>query len=116
MEKPRTAELHSLFKRSAVFRHLRAHEMDALAREMAWFSLPGGATLFDVGDPSYALYVLKTGSLGAFGVPRPGGAPRLLGEIPGGASVGELGLITGQPRNASVRALRDSELRKQPLV
>ncbi|MEO7150038.1 MAG: patatin-like phospholipase family protein [Rhodanobacteraceae bacterium] len=110
METPRPAELHALLRRTAVFGHLRAHEMDALVREMAWFSLPGGASLYEAGEPSDALYVVKTGSLGAFGVPNTGGSPRMLGVIPGGTIVGELGLITGQSRTASVRALRDSEL------
>lgn len=110
MERLRTSELHSLFKRTAVFGHLRAHELDALIDEMAWFSLPGGAILFETGEPPDAVYVLVTGSLGAFGVPRAGGRPRLLGVIAGGETVGELGLITAQPRAATVRALRDSEL------
>lgn len=102
--------LRALLGHSEIFQHLRGRELDALAREMAWFSLPGGAPLFEAGDASDALYVVKTGSLGAFGVPRSGGAPRLLGVIPRGNTIGELGLVTGQPRAASVRALRDSEL------
>ncbi|HXS73244.1 MAG TPA: patatin-like phospholipase family protein [Rhodanobacteraceae bacterium] len=103
-------ELRALLKRSEIFQHLRGRELDALAREMAWFSLPGGAPLFEAGDVSDALYVVKAGSMGAFGVPRSGGVARLLGVIPRGSTLGELGLITGQPRETSVRALRDSEL------
>jgi NTE family protein len=103
-------ELRALLGRSEIFAGLRGRRLDALAREMAWFSLPGGASLFEAGDASDALYVVKTGSLGAFGVPRSGGTPRLLGVIPRGRTIGELGLVTGQPREASVSALRDSEL------
>lgn len=102
--------LRALLRRSEMFQHLRGRHLDALAREMAWFSLPGGAPLFDAGAPSDSMYVVKAGSLGAFGVPRSGGAPRLLGVIPRGNTIGELGLVTGQPRETSVRALRDSEL------
>ena len=32
----------------------------------AWFSLPGGATLFEPGDAADQLFFLKTGRLGAF--------------------------------------------------
>lgn len=110
MDTSRTGDLHALLRRSEVFKHLRGHELDALAAQMAWFSLPGGATLFEIGDAPDSMYVVRTGSLGAFGVPQSGGNARLLGVIPRGATVGELGLITGQPRAASVRALRDSEL------
>ena len=110
MDTSRTFDLRALLRRSEVFRHLRDRELDALAAEMAWFSLPGGAALFEAGDASDSLYLVRTGSLGAFGVPLSGGAARLLGVIPSGTTVGELGLITGQPRATSVRALRDSEL------
>ncbi len=110
MDTSHTGDLHALLRHSEVFKHLRSQELDALAAEMAWFSLPGGATLFETGDASDSMYVVRTGSLGAFGVPQSGGGARLLGVIPRGATVGELGLITGQPRAASVRALRDSEL------
>jgi NTE family protein len=111
MNTPRAdGDLQDLLRRSEVFKHLHDHELDALAAEMAWFSLPGGAALFETGDASDSMYVLRTGSLGAFGVPQSGGAARLLGVIPRGATVGELGLITGQPRAAAVHALRDSEL------
>ncbi len=110
MDTSNAGDLHALLRRSEVFKHLRGHELDALTSQMAWFSLPGGATLFEIDDASDSMYVVRAGSLGAFGVPQSGGHARLLGVIPRGATVGELGLITGQPRAASVRALRDSEL------
>lgn len=103
-------ELRALLGGSEIFAGLRGRRLDALAREMAWFSLPGGAPLFEAGDASDALYVVKAGSLGVFGKPRSGGAPRLLGVVPRGSTLGELGLVTGQPRESGVRALRDSEL------
>ena len=107
-------ELRALLGRSEIFAGLRGRRLDALAREMAWFSLPGGAPLFEAGDASDALYVVKAGSLGVFGKPRSGGAARLLGVIPRGNTLGELGLVTGRRREASVRALRDSELLRLP--
>ena len=103
-------ELRELLARSEVFPHLRERELDSLAREMAWFSLPGGTPLYEAGDASNSLYVVKTGSLGSFGVPPSGGPARLLGVMPRGSTIGELGLITGQSRETSVQALRDSEL------
>ena len=38
------------------------------------------------------------------------GAPRQVGEISQGESVGEMGVITGEPRTATIIASRDSEL------
>ncbi|TAN05929.1 MAG: cyclic nucleotide-binding domain-containing protein [Rhodanobacteraceae bacterium] len=102
--------LRALLGRTAVFGRLRARELDALIEEMAWLWLPGGAPLYLHAEPSDNLYVLKSGSLGVFGQPEAGGPPRMLGVIPAGATLGELGLITGTVRAQSVRALRDSEL------
>ncbi|HEX7371076.1 MAG TPA: patatin-like phospholipase family protein [Rhodanobacteraceae bacterium] len=112
MAEPSSPELRALLGRTAVFGHLKPHELDALLHEMAWLLLPGGTPLYLRGEPSDALYVLKSGSLGVFGVPRIGGAARMLGVLAAGVTLGEVGLIAGEPRSHSVRALRDSELLK----
>lgn len=69
--------------------------------------LPGGATLFNAGDASDALYLLVSGCLGAFAA---NDTALSIGQIVAGDTVGETGLITGKARSASIRALRDSEL------
>jgi NTE family protein len=93
----------------ALFRHLDDHALAELEGELQWFALPGGALLFEQGDPSDALYVLKSGSVGAFR-DEPGAPSRLVGVVAAGETIGEVGLIVDQPRSASARALRDSEL------
>ncbi|HZW72371.1 MAG TPA: cyclic nucleotide-binding and patatin-like phospholipase domain-containing protein, partial [Caldimonas sp.] len=98
-----------LLRDVALFRHLDAAALAELEGELEWFALPGGAVLFEYGEESDALYVLKSGSLGAF-KPDANGQFRLDGIVAAGETVGELGLIVDQPRSATVRALRDSEL------
>ncbi|HEX7325999.1 MAG TPA: patatin-like phospholipase family protein [Rhodanobacteraceae bacterium] len=110
MTSPPTRDVRTLLRRTAVFGHLQPQELDALLDEMAWLWLPGHAPLYLRGEPSDALYVLLSGSLGVFGVPRIGGAPRMLGVIAAGKTLGEVGLISGDVRTHGVRALRDSEL------
>ncbi|HEY7872083.1 MAG TPA: patatin-like phospholipase family protein [Rudaea sp.] len=105
----RSYDAHELLRGLELFRHLDAATLDELTRELEWFALPGGATLFEYGDPSDALCVLKSGSLGAFKPTQDGGFV-LDGVVAAGETVGELGLIVDQPRSATVRALRDSEL------
>ena len=102
-------DARKLLRELALFRHMDEAALNELAGELEWFAMPGGATLFEYGDPSDALYVLKSGSLGAF-KPDPAGAFKLDGIVAAGETVGELGLIVDQPRSATVRALRDSEL------
>jgi len=71
--------------------------------------LPGGALLFAEGDSADALYVLLAGRLRALAVAADG-SMRLLGEIEPGAPVGEMAVITGGVRSASIVAVRDSSL------
>lgn len=102
-------DLRALLRGLALFKHLDDVTVDELAGELEWFALPGGTTLFEYGDASDSLFVLKSGSLGAF-KPDIDGKLRLEGIVAAGETVGELGLIVDQPRSATVRALRDSEL------
>ena len=79
-----------------------------VAAELEWIALPGGAVLFHVDDPPDAVFVLVAGCLGAFR--EEGDQQQLLGRIQAGETVGEMALLSGHKRTATVRALRDSEV------
>jgi predicted acylesterase/phospholipase RssA/CRP-like cAMP-binding protein len=79
----------------------RLQELAALARPVA---LPAGAVLFERGAPGDALYVIRHGRLEVL---VDGEVVREAGR---GEVLGELALLTGEPRNATVRARRDAEL------
>jgi NTE family protein/lysophospholipid hydrolase len=61
------------------------------------------------GDPSECLYILLSGRLRAVFV-RADGSEQLLAELARGEVVGEIGVLSGEPRSTSVYAVRDSEL------
>ncbi len=63
-----------------------------------------GQSLFEQGDPTDALYLVRTGRLQVVRDGHP------VNELRRGAALGELGLLTESPRSATVRALRDSTL------
>jgi NTE family protein len=84
------------------------------AREVAseratWFSLPGGASLYEAGEEADQFYLLRAGRLGAFRSAE-GHETQFLGVIRPGEPAGEMALIAGAPHSASVVALRDSEV------
>jgi NTE family protein len=84
------------------------------AREVAagralWFSLPGGASLYEAGEEADSFYLLRAGRLGAFRRPE-GHETEFLGVIRPGEPAGEMALIAGSPHSATVAALRDSEV------
>jgi NTE family protein len=70
--------------------------------------LPAGTWLLREGDPSGSAYVVRRGRLEV----EAGGAP--LRELGPGAVLGELALLTGENRSASVRARRDSTVLEVP--
>jgi NTE family protein len=80
-----------------------------LAEAARWFSLAGGDTLFRQGTPSDTIFVVISGLLAAV-MESPGQKERIIGRVGAGEVVGEMGCITGQPRTATVRALRSSEV------
>jgi NTE family protein len=67
------------------------------------------ATLFEQGELADRVYILVSGRLQAV-VGHAAGGARILGEIGRGEIIGEMAILTGEPRSARVRALRDSEL------
>src|SRR3954452_22626749 len=92
-----------------IFRDLDTALLEAILQEMEWFALPGGTTLFEAGDLPDALYCVLSGALGAF-TKAADQSPQLVGRIFTCEPVGEMALMSGNPRNATVIALRDTEL------
>jgi predicted acylesterase/phospholipase RssA/CRP-like cAMP-binding protein len=80
-----------------------------IAARSTWVSIPAGEWLFRKGDEGDSLYVVNTGRLEVV-IEDP--APEVVRVLTGGSVVGELALLTREPRSASVRARRDSELLK----
>lgn len=68
-----------------------------------------GETLVRQGDAGDALFVVVYGRLRAV-LTDESGTERILGEIGRGETVGEMAVLTGEPRSSSVIAVRDSEL------
>ncbi len=80
---------------------------EALAGRTRIVKVPTGGWLFHEGEVGDALYVVRAGRLEAV---HEGQTVTLLRELGRGDAVGELALLTGSPRAASVRAVRSSEL------
>lgn len=72
-------------------------------------TLFGGEWLFRQGDEGGALYIVERGRIEVIAEPR-GREPVTLRELGPGAVVGELALLSGGLRSASVRARRDTAL------
>jgi CRP/FNR family transcriptional regulator, cyclic AMP receptor protein len=84
-----------------------SHDLFAKARTI---SLTANQILFSAGEEGDGCYRVDEGLLKA-SVIEPGGDERILAILGPGSVVGELSMIDGAPRSASVVALRDSKLR-----
>jgi NTE family protein/lysophospholipid hydrolase len=105
-----TRRLPSLYLTSVpIFAGLDRKTLAELDIAANWVSIAGGQTLFSQGDPADYLYIVVRGRLEVV-VARDDGGIEVVGQLGRGAVVGEVALLSGEPRGASVRAIRDSEL------
>ena len=75
---------------------------------MGWVTIPAGSCLFREGDAGDAAYIVAAGRLRAFR--HVGGVEVEIGEVGRAELVGEMSLVDGQPRTASLFAVRDTQL------
>jgi NTE family protein len=101
--------LPALIAALPLLRDLDITLLEEIAREVEWFSVPGGTTLFSAGDAVDGLYVVVNGALGVYVASLAGGA-RLAGQIVAGETAGEMEVISGRSRSATVISLRDTEV------
>jgi len=81
---------------------LNASELDVLASATRVVEFDEGSTLIGEGDPSDTMYVLAQGSVSVSVNNK--GEDRLVATLRAGEIVGEMSLLTGAPRAASVVA------------
>ncbi len=88
---------------------LDAAALDALRSRVAWIELRRGERLFAQGDVGDAWYIVASGRLEIV-IADAEGRERTVGEASRGDSLGELSLLTEEPRAATVWAIRDTAL------
>ena len=96
-----------LLRSTAMFRGLADPILQEAAQAIEWCHVLGGEVLFRQGEAGNALYLVVSGRLR---VTAEGGdgRERVLREVGRGAHVGELALLTDEPRSATVCAVRDT--------
>ena len=92
-----------------LFGHLDRKALDAIARKLEWVQVPSGTMLFREGDAGDDVYLVSHGRLRVV-MTDDSGEEQVLEEIGRGGTVGDIALLTGAPRAASVYAVRDTYL------
>ena len=92
-----------------VFGEFNQEMLKNLLPQVEWIEMGGGETLFHQGDTDQTLYFVVSGRLQASSIDD-FGTLSVFGEIVRGESVGEMAFFTGEPRTATVTAIRDTML------
>jgi CRP/FNR family transcriptional regulator, cyclic AMP receptor protein len=103
----------SLLKRVPLFSELSPEELERISRVAVPRSYPKGVRVFHEGDHSDACYIVRSGDLRVTREHSDGRAIALATLGPGDI-FGELAMLDGEARSASVEALSDCELLALP--
>lgn len=82
-----------------------------LEKNVEWVYLPCGEMLFQQGEPGDSMCIVISGLLRVF-IERADGSEEVVDELVRGETVGEMAVLIGERRSASVYAVRDSVLMK----
>jgi NTE family protein/lysophospholipid hydrolase len=94
---------------AAYFGEIDADKLALIEPRFEWRHLDRGERLFAQGDEADGLYILIHGFLQAVASDAPG-EERIIGSISRGEIVGEMAILSGDRRMATVRAVRDSDV------
>jgi NTE family protein len=92
-----------------LFGDLAPDTIGFLREHVQWIELPAGGVLMEQGAPGDSAYLSVSGRLRVY-MTGEAGAPRMVRELGRGEVIGEMSLYTGEPRSATVVAIRDSLL------
>lgn len=108
---PDRAQHHALFAAhlNSLFGDAGPRLLDFARAHAQWVSLAAGEVLMTQCEPGDAVYLSVSGRLRAY-IRGEDGTQRMVREMSRGEVIGELSLYTGEPRSATVVAVRDSVL------
>lgn len=92
---------------TAAFREMPVEMLGEIAQVVEDRVFPAKTLLFRRGDPGDSFYVIQTGKVRVFRRDE-GGTEITFSELGPGKSFGEMALLTGEPRSASVETLEES--------
>ena len=102
-------EIRAHLAATELFQTLEGPILDEITRQVEVIRVPGGDSLFQQGDVGDSLYIVINGRLRVL-IKRQDHPEEIVAEVGRDEMIGEMALLTGENRSATVRALRDSTL------
>jgi CRP-like cAMP-binding protein len=106
------SEVASQLGSAPLFAHFDTQALEAVAAQAELLTLPAGQHVFRKGDSSDELYLLARGA--AYVLVENGGQEKVVDELGSGAVFGEMGMLAGERRSASIRTASASTLVRIP--
>lgn len=104
------AQLKKSVEANVLFQHLEAAELKMVLDAMFPVNPKAGEVVIQQGDEGDNFYVIDSGTTEVLITGADGGEPQVVSSITDGGSFGELALIYGTPRAATIRAKTDCHL------
>jgi len=101
--------LDTLLATSSLFKSFPPEERRQILGRVTMEKFSPGAMVLEEGAPGDSMYIIKKGEIEVF-THAPPGSPVTLTRLKEGDFFGEISLVTGRPRTASVKALQPVEL------
>ena len=100
-------DLTAFLDRTQLLHFFPAHYKEQIARHLVRLEFPKDKEIFKEGDPSDGLYLIAAGSVGAFISDPELGIEFQIATLGINECFGEMGLLTGEPRSATIRTLEE---------
>lgn len=104
-------ETETIFRSIALFEALEPEEVREVVSACDQLTIAAGEEIFQQGDEADALYIVESGEL-QVRARTPAGEDVVLAVLGAGSVVGEMSLIAGGPRSASVEVIGESSIFK----
>jgi len=105
-----TRELIELLSKCDLLRHLPPEGIESILPYIRKRHLKAGETLFNVGDPGDALYIVAKGQVDVLADSAGRSDTRPIARLGEGHAFGEMALISGGTRTATIRAVDGTDL------
>ncbi len=97
-------------KNIPLFSFVSDEDLELIAEKLELRSFPANTQLIEEGDPGDCLYLIKTGRVKVFAKHEDLKQEIILSYLDAGDHFGEMSLISGEPRSASVVSVTDIEV------
>ncbi len=101
----------SVLDQVEILRPLPAQLKAQLEAHLTERTVRGGQVIFNEGDPGDAMYLIVSGEVSVFLTDRALGLSCELARLGPGQVFGEMAIITGSPRSATVKAMEEAKLK-----